>query len=299
MKKYLVIGGSGLVGSRFIEVVGDERNENPDYKELDILEEPSIEDYFSKNKDNFDVVVNFAAYTNVSEAEKERRQEDGFCWKLNVVGAENVAKACMKYNKFLIHISTDFIFEGLADNPGPYSEDAKTPEKADNLSWYGWTKLEGEKKVMEINKNSAIVRIAYPFRVGYEEKIDFARALINLYDEGKLYPLFTDQIITPIYVDHLVPILERLADLAKPGIYHGVNVGAVSYYDFGVYLLKKVRGAEGVVQKGSLVEFLKNPERNKRPITGGLKTEKTQETLGMKFKSWQEAVDEFVGKLSS
>lgn len=298
MKKFLIIGGSGLVGSRFIELVGDERNESPDYKELDILQESSIEDYFSKYKDNFDTVVNFAAYTNVQEAEKEREKEDGPCWGLNVVGAENVAKACVKYNKFLIHISTDFVFEGLPENPGPYPEDAKTPDKPDNLSWYGWTKLLGERKVQEVCKNSAVVRIAYPFRTAYEEKIDFARSIINLYDEGKLYPLFADQIITPIYVDHLVPMLEKVTDLAKPGIYHCVNVGAVSYYDFGAYLLKKARGAGGVVEKGSLTEFLKNPERNRRPIKGGLKTEKTQEVLGMEFKTWQKAVDEFVGKLN-
>lgn len=299
MNKYLVIGASGLVGSRFVEIVKEERTEIPDLENLDITSQESIDNYFSQKKDDFDIAINFAAYTNVQEAEKERNDEGGDCWALNVDGAKKLAKACRKHNKFLVHISTDFVFEGLKDNPGPYDEYAPLPASPDNLSWYGWTKLCGEKAVLEENTNSAIVRISYPFRNNYEAKGDFARNILNLYDEGKLYPMFTDQMLTPTFVDDFVPVLEKLLDLSKNGMYHVVNTGVVSVYEFASYLLERARGAKGVVKKASLVEFLKNPERNRRPIWGGLKTEKTEQALGMKFHSWREGVDEFVGELNS
>lgn len=299
MKKYLVIGSTGLVGSRFVEMVKEERLENPTSENIDITNKKSIEDYFSERKDSLDVVINFAAYTNVQEAENERDSKEGACWNLNVIGAENLAEVCDKYNKFLVHISTDFVFEGLKENPGPYAEDEPLPDSSDNLSWYGWTKLQGEKAVENASGNSAIVRISYPYRNSFDKKTDFARSILSLYDEGKLYPMFADQKMTPTFVDDLVPVLEKILDLSKKGIYHAVNSGLVSPYEFASYLLEKARGVTGVVEKGSLVEFLKNPQRNKRPIWGGLKTEKTERALGMKFKTWQEAIDDFVEKLNS
>lgn len=293
MKKYLVIGGTGLVGSRFVELVSKERRETPTSQEIDILDKDSLKSYFSEKKDKFDVVINFAAYTNVAEAETQREDERGSCWQLNALGAENLSNICKEFGKFLIHISTDFVFEGLDDNPGPYSEDAATPKSPDNLSWYGWTKLVGEKKVMEKNDNAAIVRISYPYRNSYEKKTDFARKIISLYDEGKLYPMFNDQMMTPVFIDHLIAPLEKLAELSKPGFYHMVDSGLVSPFEFAAHLLKKTRNAEDVVKRSSLKEFLKDPKQNKRPVNGGLKTEKTQKILGLKFNTWKEAIDEF------
>ena len=299
--KYLVIGGSGLIGSRFIDLTKkNNKILSPDETKLDITDKASVEGYFAGNKDKFDVVINFAAYTNVDGAEKERGDKKGIVWRLNVEGAENLAKICRNYGKFLIHISTDFIFPGTKENPGPYAEDAKLPGNMDKIGWYGWTKMEVERQGRKINKYAAIVRPAYPFRASpYKQKLDFARNILALFDEDKLYPLFSDQRLTPVFIDDLVSALEKIAILKRPGIYHVVTSDVTTPFDFANYLLEKARGVKGVVEKGSMEKFLNVPGRTPRPRLGGLKSQKTQKILGMKFKTWKQSVDEFVKQIKS
>lgn len=296
MVKYLVIGADGLVGSRFVDLKRKEELLTPSIDELDITDKKSVGDYFEENE--FDVCVNFAAYTNVDEAEKQRGDKGGLAWALNVEGAKNVAKACQDFERFLIHISTDFVFPGTQEKPGPYEESAQVPESSEKISWYGWTKLQGEKGVTKECRQAAIIRIAYPYHPAkYELKKDFAKRILELYDKGKLYPLFEDQIFSPTYVDELVGVIEILAEKKASGIYHAASRDQTSFFDFGSYLIKKARGEKEALQKGSMKEFLKKPGRTPRPRLGGLKTEKTQEKLGFKFKTWKKAVDEFVKNL--
>lgn len=298
MNKILVIGASGLVGSKFVkeasknaEVVG------VDEKTIDITNKDSIEDYFSKN--NLDVVINFAGYTNVDAAEKERGNENGFCYKLNVNGSENLGKVCLKYDKFLIQISTDFVFPGTVDNSGPYSEVVQVPSNLmPSLGWYGWTKGQAETRIQNLGSRCAIVRISYPFCADhYGLKLDFVKNYLKLCDEGKLFPIFTDQIITPLLSDELVMAIDKIIDLREKGIYHVVSSNEATSYEFVDYLLKKARGVTDVIQKGSMEEYLKIEGKTPRPRLGGLKTEITQEKLGIKFKTWQEMIDEFVSNL--
>lgn len=298
-EKYLIFGGSGLIGSRFIELVSKEKHVVPKEEELDITETKALEDFFNKHAGEFDVIINFAAYTDVDGAEKERGDENGQVWKINVIGAENIAKIAQKHGKFLIHISTDFVFPGTDDNPGPYAENAELPKNVEKVGWYGWTKLIAERKVKEVGGNLAIVRTAYPFRATlYELKPDFARNILALFDEGKLYPMFSDQQLTPVFIDDLVIALEKISELKKPGIYHLVTADTTSPFEFGNYLLEKARGARGVIKEGSMKEFLEAPGRTPRSRLGGLDSQKTQEVLGMKFKTWKQAVDEFVRQLT-
>lgn len=297
MINYLVIGADGLVGSRFVELKGKKQVLTPSIDELDITNEDSIRGYFENNE--FDVCVNFAAFTNVDEAEKQRDDKTGLAWVLNIEGAKNIAKVCHDFERFLIHISTDFVFPGTKEYPGPYEEDAKTPDSPDEISWYGWTKLEGERRVIEENPESAIVRISYPYYAApYEQKTDFAKKIIELYDKDELYPLFEDQVMSPLYVDDLVEVIEKLAEKKFPGIYHAVAADQATYWDFGSYLVEKYKGKDAVPpKKGSMKEFLAAEGRTPRPRIGGLRTEKTQERLGIKLRTWKEAVDEFVENL--
>ena len=298
MKKVLVIGASGLVGSRFVELAKSKFEITPvDQTILDITNKSAVEKYFKENK--FDVVINFAAFTDVGGAEKETENQGGMAWKLNVLAPKYIAEVLDKLGIFLVHISTDFVFEGLENSKGPFDEDSVLPDSPQNLSWYGWTKLLGEKAVRETNKNSAIVRISYPFRSNFDKKTDFARKILELYDLGTLYPLFTDQIITPLFIDDLAEPLSKIIESGATGNFHIVSSDTVSYYDFGDYLLEKVKGVKSAPQKASVIEFMKTPGRNKRAIWGGLKTEKTQAKLGMKFRTWKEMVDEFISQIPS
>jgi len=298
VKKVLVIGASGMVGTRFLDLASKNFDITPaDERSLDITDQVAIDKYFSEN--SFDCVVNLAAFTDVAAAEKEWNNKEGLCFKLNALAPGYLAETLKKNGTYFIHFSTDFVFEGLEDNKGPYDEDAELPDKPDNLCWYGYTKLLGEQAVREKHDSPAIVRIANPFVARFAGKPDFARKILELYDAGTLYPLFTDQIITPIFIDDLVPALAELIELQEPGNYHIVSADAVSYYAFGEYLLAKARGVKNAPQKASLTEFMKNPGRNKRPIFGGLNTLKTQKALNMKFKTWREMTDEFVNQLKT
>ncbi len=135
MKKILVFGGSGLVGSRFIELKKEQFEiKSPEASEVDILNQEKVEEEIEKF--NPDAVINFAAYTNVEEAEKDQGNIEGICYKINVIGAKNIADVCKTKVKYLIHISTEYVFDGTKSN-SPYTE-KDTPNP---INWYGKTKF--------------------------------------------------------------------------------------------------------------------------------------------------------------
>lgn len=291
--KLLITGASGLVGSRFVELYLEKVNLlTPDLAEFDITSQESVISYLRENKP--DAVINFAAYTNVDGAEKERGDENGLTWKLNVDGVRNLINVCKEKDIFLAQISTDFVFKGDESNPGPYSEDKKLPESNEGISWYGWTKNRAEKLLSESGIEYAVVRIAYPFySADFAGKLDFAKGFLKLYDDGKLYPVFSDQIHSVLNVDELVEPLIKIVNNKINGTFHIVACDTTTPFEFVSYLLEKARGAKDVLQKGSMKEFLKVEGRTPRPRLGGLKTEITEKKLGMKFKTWREMVDEF------
>jgi len=297
MKKVLVIGGSGMVASRFADLArADFEITSIDEKTLDITDKEAVEKYLTENL--FDAVINFAAFTNVDGAEVQKGDESGLVYRLNVEGPRHLAGSCKVKNIFLVHISTDFIFPGTENSPGPYTEDAAIPETSDGIGWYGWTKNRAEKVIRESGVRHAIIRYGYPFRAAeYELKSDWARNLIKLYDEQKLYPLFDDQTQSVIFIDELVAPLTKIIKDEISGIFHIVSSDTTTPYEIGKYLLEKYAGKPVDVQKGSMEEFLKAEGRTPRPRLGGLKTEKTQEILGIKFRTSRAMVDDFVANL--
>jgi dTDP-4-dehydrorhamnose reductase len=287
MKKVLVVGGSGMVASRFIELSKNKLDiTSVDEKILDITDKKSVVEYF--NNHEFEALINFAAYTNVDGAEKERGNENGFVWKLNVEGPKNLLEACKDKDIFFIQISTDFVFDG----DGPFTENRELPNILNNkISWYGWTKNRGE-------VGDAIVRISYPFMAKeHDLKLDWAKNLIKLYKEQKLYPLFTDQIYSILNIDELVNPMFKIIDGRLTGIFHIVSNNTTTPYESGKYLLERYAGCEVEIKEGLLEEFMKVGGRAPRPITGGLATIDTEKKLGTKFKSWKEMIDAFVDQL--
>jgi dTDP-4-dehydrorhamnose reductase len=297
MKKIAVIGASGMVASRCCDLVKSVFEITPlDEKTLDITDNPAVEKYFKENK--FDAVINFAAFTNVDAAEKETGKEEGLTYKLNVEGPKNLAEWCNENNIFLIHISTDFVFPGNEAEPGPYDEETPIAETPEGIGWYGWTKNRAELMLKNFSNKYAIVRYGFPFRADkYELKKDWARNLISLYDEQKLYPLFDDQIQNVLYIDDLVDPLNKIINEELTGVFHIASEDTASPFEIGSYLLEKYAGKPIELQKGSMAEFLKTSGKAPRPRLGGLKVEKTETKLGMKFKTWRGMVDEFIKQL--
>ncbi len=296
MIKTAVIGGSGMVASRFISLALNRLDiTSLDEKTVDITNKKAVEKYFQDN--SFDCVINFAAYTNVDGAEAQKGDETGIVWRLNTVAPRNLAGVCKNKNTFLIHISTDFVFPGNEENPGLYSEDSVLPDNSYGIGWYGWTKNRAEGEVRGSGCNYAIIRYGYPFRPdNYELKLDWARNLLINYSEQKLYPLFSDQIQNILFIDDMVEPFIKIIESRAGGIFHIASADTGTPYEIGKYLLEKYTGKNVDLQKGSMQDFLGKPGTTPRPRLGGLNSQKTQSILNMKFRTWREMVDEFINQ---
>ncbi|MFH1896243.1 MAG: NAD(P)-dependent oxidoreductase [bacterium] len=290
--KILVTGGSGLVGSRFVELAAKKFNiVSPVAGIFDMTKREQVAPFLKEVKPQ--AIVNFAALTDVNAAEKERGDLSGAVWEVNALGAENLARVASQSGTFLVQISTDFVFEGSKENPGPYGETSPVCPKAHKLSWYGYCKAKGEEFVRLSGATHAIVRIAYPFRQHFPLKSDFARRILELYKSDSLYPLYTDQVITPCYLDDFCTYLATIIERGLEGVFHLVSQNATTPYDFAFYLLERSGVAHPKLSKSLLVDTNQAGDVL-RPVFGGLSSKRTQERLGVSFKTWQEQVNVFL-----
>jgi len=295
MKKILVTGASGLVGSRFIELFkGRYDFITPEYPQFDLTNKESVVSAL-KNSDP-DVVVNFAAYTNVSEAENQKGDKNGSCWKINVGGSKNLAELCKRYNSHLVHISTDYVFSGTAEDPGPYEENHLPQKDPNKLTWYGFTKAEAEREVSKISGNDfTIVRLIYPVRAKFEGKLDYIRKPLSLFDEGKLYPMFTDQQVSITYIDEACQVISKIIEGSVYGVFHASTPDTTTPYELISYVIEKARGVRDAVKKSSIDEFLKTVASPVRyPKYGGLEVGETEKRLEIKFSTWRQMVDKLI-----
>lgn len=291
--KIIVTGASGLVGSKFVEINKDKFDIIPaSFPEFDMTVPSQVAKKFREVKPDY--VVNFAAFTDVTLAEDQRNKKEDSCWNINVEGTKNIVEALPEGTK-LIHISTDMVFPGSEEFPGPYSEDS-TPEKnPDKVTWYGYTKGEAERIVQNsLGDKAAILRLIYPFSAHFEGKLDYVRKPLSLYDQGKLYPMFTDQQVSVVLVDDVARVLEKIIEKDAKGVFHASSEDTTTPYELTSYVIEKVRGVKNAVKPSSLDDFLKtagNPVRY--PKFGGLRVEKTEKQLGISLGTWKDMVDRF------
>ncbi|MDP3733418.1 MAG: sugar nucleotide-binding protein [Candidatus Daviesbacteria bacterium] len=288
--KILVTGSNGLVGSHFVENYVSSKNLvilSPTQGELDITDKKSVEKFFKLHAP--EIIIHFAAFTDVAVAEKQRNNKNAPCWIVNVEGTANLIRAAHPATYF-ISISTDVVFSGKKENPGPYSENDVPEENLDFLSWYGLTKKEAEKLVKNNLKKAAILRISNPSRAKYTRKPDYIRKILKLYDTGKLYPMFNNQYLTLTYINEVTETLKALLAKRSTGIFHTSSVNVFTPYKLSNYLIEKARGIKNAVKPISIESFLKDsPIRY--PQYGGLKVKKTQKILNLKFLKWEETIE--------
>lgn len=283
--KLLILGGSGLVGSRFLELAKDYNTVAPTHEELDLLDFKQLETYLAET--DADIVINFAAVTNVDTAEEEKDNEDGMVYKLNVSLPKVLAQNCLSLNKYLIHISTDYIFDGTKQTPY-IEEDLPNP-----VNWYGTTKMLGEEAVKEISPGFLIVRPEMPYSSHFDKKLDIARIFLKMLKEGKEINGVSDQKITPTYVDTLVRGLFRLIEVKASGIYHLASTGFTTPYDFAVMIAEKFGLNKDLVKAVPFSEY--NQTRiAKRPQNSFLDVSKFEIEFGKGIlKTVSESLDEF------
>lgn len=268
----IVTGLSGMIGSRFADLYGHKYNfTNIDLSTgVDITNKDQVDEAI-KNAQG-DIILHLAAFTDVDAANKQNGDKNGICWQVNVVGTQNIAEAAKKYNKYLIHASTDFVFSG--EKKKPYTEGDPT----DPIEWYGTTKAEAEKVIRATYDNWAILRLSFPFRGNYEPKKDLVRKIIDGLTNNTLKPMFTDHIITPTFVDDLCKVFFMFTLKRPKGVFHATGSSAVSDFELAT-IVKRTFELPGEIKEASLEEFLQTADRPYQKRLN-MSNEKLQEELG-------------------
>jgi len=284
MNKVLVTGGKGQLATCIKDVTSNFSEHNfvfKDSNEIDITNASQVEAFFEKEELHF--CVNCAGYTNVDRAESEPE----IAKKINVNGTHILAEVCAKHKVKLIHISTDFVFDGRTTSP--YLEDDKT----NPLGVYGRTKLDGELAVKKVLKEHYIVRTSWLYS---EYGNNFVKTMLRLGDEKKKVKVVNDQVGAPTYAGDLaiaiLQIIKKNTD--KYGIYHFSNAGSISWFDFAARIFER-GGLKGHLLPTTTAEY---PTLAKRPGYSVLNTHKIENTFDLNIPKWQDSLEQCFKKLN-
>jgi dTDP-4-dehydrorhamnose reductase len=229
------------------------------------------------------IIINCAAYTRVDECETQKE----LAWKANVTGAENLARCVKKYGGFLIHISTDYVFDGRKNVPEPYVETDETGP----ISYYGKTKLEGEKSVIRTTDQHIIIRTAWLYGIsGY----NFLKTVLKLSfrsSDNKI-KVVNDQFGSPTWSYRLALQIERLIQTDCRGIFHATAEGHCTWYELADYFLKKMDVPYTMIPC-TTQEY---PTPAARPINSILENRNLKDKGINLMTHWKADVDEFVLK---
>lgn len=287
MKQVLVTGSNGQLGSEIKALekqYADIQFVYTDVDELDLTNPKKIDDFFYHN--TFDYCLNCAAYTAVDQAEDEFDK----AMLINATAVEHLAKACKKYTTKLIHVSTDYVFDGK--NYKPYLEtDGTAPD-----SKYGLSKLAGEESVKLFSNSALILRTSWLYSL-YGN--NFVKTMLRLSKERKELSVVADQVGTPTYAGDLAKVM---LDIVSKGeinqgteIYHYSNEGAISWYDFAKAIFR-ITGIDCTVLPIESKDF---PAKASRPYYSVLSKEKIKKNYKITVPYWLDSLTVVLEKFMS
>ena len=289
--RILVAGKSGQVAQSLAELsTNDWKITCLGRPELDLLKPETLQAAIDRTSP--DIIINAAAYTAVDQAESD----EATAFAVNCDGARALAKAASTNDLPLIHISTDYVYDGRSDRP--YKEnDPVAP-----TSVYGKSKLAGEQEVRSEQPHSIIVRTAWivsPFGK------NFCKTMLRLANENPKLRVVSDQTGSPTYAPHLASGLVKLAIAIKAqraevdwGVYHLANGGEASWYDVATQTMihaKRCGLASAPVEAISTAEF---PTAAQRPVNSRLSCIKTEEKFGIVLADWRSGIKACVERLA-
>ena len=280
----LITGANGQLGNEMRVLASENSQHNyffTDVQELDICNEQAIHTFVREN--NINMIVNCAAYTAVDKAE----DEEELCNRLNHIAPGYLAKAAEANGASLIHISTDYVFDGTGHTP--YTEDMPPCPN----SVYGHTKLAGEKAVIDNCSNSMVIRTAWLYSI-YGS--NFVKTMIRLGKEREALGVVSDQIGTPTYAKDLAnAIYTIISQGVIPGMYHFSNEGACSWYDF----TKSIHRLVGITTcKVSPLHTYEYPVKAARPAYSVLDKSKIKNAYNIEIPHWEESLNACIKNLA-
>ncbi|MBV9896675.1 MAG: sugar nucleotide-binding protein [Chloroflexi bacterium] len=245
----IFLGGSGLVGSRLRAVwARDAEILAPTHTELDVLDAKALEAFIASAQS--DSVVNLAAWADVDGAEPERGDTRGVVYRLNVEFPRQLARLCAQTGKHLVHISTDYVFDGV-NAEKPYSEEDQTAP----LCWYAQTKRDGEVAIQGVDPTACIARIEMPYTAARHAKRDLARLVATRLSEGQTVQGVTDQRITPVLLDDAAAAVRKLAEARYSGVVHVAASDWTTPYDFARGIARRLKLEEDCVLPVEFAQF--------------------------------------------
>lgn len=274
--RILVTGAKGQLGNEMQALAHENRQHIyyfTDVQELDVCNEESVRKYVSGKE--IELIVNCAAYTAVDRAEDEKE----LAWQLNAVAPGILARAAKIVNAGMIHISTDYVFDGVSHIP--YTEKCMPSP----VSVYGFSKLKGEKEVMRHCEDAVVIRTAWLYSV-YGS--NFVKTMIRLGKEREELRVVFDQIGTPTYAKDLARAIYSIINRGiVRGVYHFSNEGVCSWYDFAL----KIHRLAGITScKVKPLHTEEYDSKANRPYYSVLDKTKIKETFHLEIPHWEDSL---------
>lgn len=278
--RYLIIGNRGQLGSHFDRFF---KSSNFKYTGLDLpeIDITNQNELFSKfNELNPDIVINCSAYNLVEDAEKNPDP----AFKVNFEGVRNIVQACIKNNCFLVHYSTNHVFDGKKETP--YLE----TDLVNPINKYGKSKLAGEEIIRkELPSNHLIIRTSWLYGEGTQ---NFIYKFLKRNDDGRELVGVVNEIATPTSTRLLVVITIKALEKKLKGLYHVTNSGSASRWDWA----NEILGITGKTKEMKRVDVEYFSLLAKLPVNATLDCTKISKDLGVNIPNWKEELKQFVEK---
>ncbi|MBU4349819.1 dTDP-4-dehydrorhamnose reductase [bacterium] len=286
-----LIGNKGMLGSDIERLLKEQGFAYcASDKEIDITDYKALEKFGKDKKIKW--VINCAGYTKVDKAEEEIDE----AFRINKDGVRNIALFSAKRQIRLIHISTDYVFDGWQKAPFVYSEDDET----NPVNIYGKSKLAGEQEIKEILEEYFILRTAWLYGL---QGNNFVYTMLRLFKERDLVKVVEDQWGSPTYTVDLAKAILKIIedDSVSYGLYHFTNEGVANWYEFARTIYKKAKRL-GLIEGNKKVEIqpIKTedyPTKALRPRYSVLSKEKIKKEFNLKIRDWDEALEDFLVSL--
>ena len=287
-----LIGNKGMLGQEVEKLFKRKRlSYLASDKEVDITNYPILKE-FTKNI-KLAWIINCSGYTDVDKAEKEIEK----AFLINRDGVRNISKIATEKQAKLIHISTDYVFNGEKNMHLSYTED----EKTEPINIYGESKLAGEKEIKETFKKYFIIRTAWLYGRGGK---NFVSTMLKLFKEKEEIKVVSDQWGSPTYTVDLAEVILKIInnDSDSFGIYHFTNEGVTNWYEFAREIYRKSKKL-GIIDSNKEVEIRgietkEYPTPAQRPKYSLLSKEKIKRELSLDIRNWEDALTDFLSFLS-